>query len=106
MKIQINNQENLSNLVDNIERELQDNFQQRSASYWNQILKMAYKDPNIIDEERSMILLNPEYRFTVEDWLPKIEDRLLKRKLELLKQEFLRGRVSSERSIRTEKQAG
>lgn len=99
LKIQINNQEDLSNLVDKIERELQDNFQQRSASYWNQILKMAYKDPNIIDEERSMILLNPEYRFTVEDWLPKVEDRLLKRKLELLKQEFLSARVSSEPEV-------
>ncbi|HPZ06837.1 MAG TPA: M3 family metallopeptidase [Candidatus Eremiobacteraeota bacterium] len=99
MKIQINNQEDLINLVEQIDNQLKENFFQRATSYWNQILKKAYKDPNLIDEERSIILLNPEYRFTVEDWLPKVEDNLLKRKLELLKQEFLRARVSSEPEV-------
>jgi len=101
LKINVENREELVKLINKIEQELQENHIRKATSYWNQMLKKPYKDPNTIDEERARVLLNPEYRFTIEDWLDKVdeEDVLLKRKLELLKQEFLRARVSSEPQI-------
>ena len=101
MSIKVDSRDDLIKLIDKIEEDLRENYIQKATSYWNQMLKKPFKDPNLIDEERAKILLNPEYRFTIEEWLDKVngDDALLKRKLELLKQEFLRARVSSEPQI-------
>lgn len=89
------NELELTALLDSIDSTLEELSARTSLAHFNRLTGESHEDLEALNNESSRIMLNPSYRLAIQEWLPRVTNERLKRRVWLFHRAFRAAQIEN-----------